>query len=111
MEAYPLQWPQGRARTPAQKRIPSRFDMKPDRARRELLMEAQRHGRNVVLSTNVALRQDGEPYASRRPPDDTGVAVYFVRKERSVCFACDQYERVWENMRAICKTPGSDARD
>ncbi|MBN2760857.1 MAG: hypothetical protein JXQ79_10180 [Rhodobacteraceae bacterium] len=103
-EAYPLQWPQGRARTPAHLRIASRFDMTPDRARRELRAEAERHGQSVVISTNVELRPDGEPYANRRQPTDTGVAVYFVRKGRAVCFACDQYQRVWENMRAICKT-------
>lgn len=104
MEAYPLHWPQGRQRTPVHKRVHSRFDMNPDRARRDLRLEAERHGRQVVLSTNIELRRDGEPYASRRAPDDTGVAVYFLRKGRPVCFACDQYREVWENMRAICKT-------
>lgn len=48
MEAYPLHWPQGRDRTPLHKRAHSRFDMKPDRARRELRREAERHGRQVV---------------------------------------------------------------
>lgn len=104
MEAYPLHWPAGRARTPLHKRVHSRFDVKPDRARRELRMEAERHGKQVVMSTNVELRRDGEPYASRRAPEDTGVAVYLLRKGRPVCFACDQYSAVWENMRAICKT-------
>ena len=103
-EAYPLQWPAGRGRTPAHRRAASRFDMKPDRARKELRAEAKRHGRQVVISTNVPLRNDGEPYANRRAPEDTGVAVYFLRKGRPVCFACDQYQKVWENMRAITKT-------
>lgn len=104
MEAYPLHWPQGRQRTPTHRRAQSRFDVSADRARRELRAEAERHGRQVVLSTNVELRRDGEPYASRRAPEDTGVAVYFIRKGRPVCFACDQYQQVWENMRAISKT-------
>jgi len=104
MEAYPLHWPLGRARTPSHKRLTSRFDMTPDRARQELRAEAERHGRQVVISTNIALRRDGEPYASRNAPSDTGVAVYFLRKGRPVCLACDQYQNVWENMRAISKT-------
>lgn len=104
MEAYPLHWPPGRSRTQSYKRIASRFDMTPDRARRELRLEAERHGRQIVISTNVQLRRDGEPYASRNAPSDPGVAVYFLRKGRPVCFACDQYQQVWENMRAISKT-------
>ena len=63
-------------------------------------------GKHVVISTNVPLRRDGEPYASRREPDDTGVAVYFQRMPGSetVCLACDKFIHVWENMRALGKT-------
>lgn len=61
-------------------------------------------GRYVVVSTNVELRRDGFPYVSGKEPDDPGVAVYFQRKGETVCFSCDRYRRVWENMRAISKT-------
>ena len=61
-------------------------------------------GRNAVISTNRPVRRDGLPYASAREPDDPGVAVYFEREGDRVCFACDQYDRVWKNMRAIQKT-------
>lgn len=104
IEAYPLQWPKHIKRKPAHLREHSRFDATPDIARRSLRVEAERMGSHVVISTNVELRRDGEPYASRRAPEDTGVAVYFMRKGQSVCIACDKYAQVWENMRGIQKT-------
>lgn len=103
-QAYPLQWPPHIKRTSKHKQINSRFDISPDRARRMLREESEKMGRYVVISTNVELRRDGEPYANRKPPSDTGVAVYFKRKGQQVCLSCDQYIHVWENMRAIGKT-------
>jgi len=50
------------------------------------------------------LRQDGYPRADARQPEDPGVAVYFTRKKKPVCFACDKFDRVWKNMRAIQRT-------
>jgi len=103
-EAYPLQWPPHVKRTAPHRRQRSRFDVSPDRARRELRRESELLGRYVVISTNVELRRDGEPYANRRAPSDPGVAVYFDRKGEQVCVACDKHPAVWENMRAIGKT-------
>lgn len=74
IQAYPLQWPQHIKRTPSYNRQHSRFDVTPDRARRELRQEAERMGQHVVISTNIELRRDGEPYANRRPPAVPGVA-------------------------------------
>lgn len=103
-EAYPLQWPSHTPRVPMYKRERSRFDAQPAIARDVLLAEANRMGSHVVISSNQELRKDGLPYASRREPEDTGVAVYFLRKGEEVCIACDKYRHVWENMRAISKT-------
>lgn len=75
------------------------------RTRKELMHSLELHGaRDVVLSTNVRLRQDGMPYAasSTRQPDDPGVAVYWTdRKRRSWVLACDQWARVGDNLRAL----------
>jgi len=103
-QAYPLQWPAHIKRTALHLRKISAFSATPDQARQGLKAGAKRMGTHVVISTNVELRLDGEPYASRRQPEDTGVAVYFMRKGQSVCIACDKYERVWENMRGLAKT-------
>lgn len=102
-EAYPLHWPEGRPRT--KRPQPSRFGVSFASARDGLVEEIERlGGRNVVISTNVALRQDGLPYANQRTPDDPGVAVYFVYKGDQHCFACDQWDKVKDNIRATQKT-------
>lgn len=99
---YPLQWP-NRARTPAGRRQRPKFTSPSFAAARDgLIAELRRLGAwGVVLSTNVELRQDGWPYAGRRQPDDPGVAVYFVRKSRDLCLACDRWVKVEDNLRAI----------
>ena len=61
-------------------------------------------GINPVISTNVKLRRDGLPYAGQREPDDKAVAVYFTYNRVPMCFACDQWDRLKDNMQAIHKT-------
>jgi hypothetical protein len=71
-------------------------------ARDELLRElALLKVDRVVISTNIPLRRDGLPYANQREPHDPGVAVYFRWQGREYCFACDQWDLVKDNMRAI----------
>ena len=101
--AYPLQWPTGRPRTQRPKR--SRFDTSSHIARLSLFNELGRMGaKNIVLSTNVELRLDGMPYASRKPPEDVGVAVYFDRNGEKLVFSCDRWDLVKDNIHAIRKT-------
>jgi len=57
-----------------------------------------------VLSSNLALRNDGLPYANQRQPSDPGAAVYFQRRGKSLVFACDRWDKVEHNLRAIAKT-------
>ena len=110
MQAYPLTWPEGWPRTPAHKIENSRFQVTPDAARRGMLAEIQRlvghtyRRSDVIISTNLRLRQDGEPYASQRAPDDEGVAVYFKYKGRPMVFACDRWSVICHNMHSITKT-------
>jgi len=59
---------------------------------------------NVVLSTNVRTRQDGLPYANFAQPDDPGVAVYFSLDGEPRAIACDAWEKVEENVRAVGRT-------
>ena len=104
---YPLLWPQGRPRTPSHNITYSRFDVTPSQAQREMIEEINRlGGRQIVISTDQRVKRDGTLYARdlNRTPDDPGVAVYFERKGERVCFCCDRYMRIWENMRAIGKT-------
>jgi hypothetical protein len=103
-EAFPLAWPAGMPRTERPAR--SAFgDVTIHRATQELLWEIERtHGRLPVISTNLELRNDGLPYSKQRPITDPGVAVYFTRRGRQLVFACDRWDRIEHNMRAITKT-------
>ncbi|MFS2049747.1 J domain-containing protein [Variovorax sp. Varisp41] len=105
--AYPLAWPEHRPRTAAHRVERSGFDRKRTFAvvRDELVREITRlGGRNLIISTNIPLRQDGLPYATYRQIQDYGVAVYFKYSGKDVCFACDRWARIEDNMHAIVKT-------
>ncbi len=107
ISAYPLYWPEGWKRSRHQEN--SKFKSGFGAARDEMLREIERlrgkySRKEPILSTNVGLRQDGLPYANQREPEDSGVAVYFEYNKQQMCFACDKYSRVWENMVAIRKT-------
>lgn len=102
-EAYPLHWPPGRPRTSRPER--ARFDTPFTRARDGLMDELRLMGaRNVVLSSNLTIRRDGLPYANQREPEDSGVSVYFEHSGESLCFSCDRWDRVKDNIRAVQKT-------
>lgn len=104
-EAFPLCWPEGRPRTPAWKRQRSRFNTGFGAAINLAVEELRRLGAtHSVVSTNVALRRDGLPLASAKRVDDAGVAVYFMYKGKQVCFACDRWDKVEDNIYAVAKT-------
>jgi hypothetical protein len=108
--AFPLAWPQGWPRTPDHRRVSNHpfggrtYPLTFDRARRQLLDELARLGaKNIVLSTNIPLRQDGQPYAGAadRGMDDPGVAVYFRLKDRDLSMARDGFTNIAANMRSL----------
>lgn len=105
IENYPLYWPEGWKRTHSYRRGKSFFKkttgVVQDLLKKEIYLLG---GSSLVVSTNVPTRQDGRFYASAREPQDPGVAVYFNYKKRPMCFACDQYVTVRENLQAIAKT-------
>lgn len=110
-QAYPLAWPAGQGRTPAYARRPSKFmhgnSKGPDLIRRQMVEEVRRLGGvDIIISTNIRLRGDGQPYADemRRKIEDSGVAVYFELKGRATCLACDRWATIPENMRALTLT-------
>ena len=109
IESYPLYWPEGRKKTRSYNRESARFDTSFARARDNIVREIEllcgRYTKsNSIISTNVPLRRDGLPLAGHRVPDDTGVAVYFTYKGKQVCFACDRWKNIADNMQAIAKT-------
>ncbi len=112
---WPLQWPEGWARTPAHDRIKSRFGLKGSGqvsfsgARGWLLDELSRLGAaNAVITSDLPTRNDGLPYASGRS-DDPGIAVWFVLPDnhgnmQERVFPCDKWRSHAENMQAIAKS-------
>lgn len=107
IEAYPLCWPLTRPRT--KWRDSARFDTSFARARDNIveqigLLCGRGTRADLIISTNIPLRRDGLPLANQRTPNDVGVAVYFTYKKQQMCFACDRWKRVEDNMQAIAKT-------
>lgn len=104
IEAYPLQWPTGKPRTMYQSA--SRFgDRNIGEATAVLTKEINLlGGSSLVISSNLKLRLDGLPYANQANPADKGVAVYFTYKKRQMCFSCDRWDRIQDNIYAIAMT-------
>jgi hypothetical protein len=128
---YPLSWPHGWKRTPANNREPVSFregamversnyetvdgrfqrvtkQVKGSKtvtlptARGRLAQQLEFLGaQSIVVSTNMELTRYGEPRADRTAPADPGVAVYFELKGKDRVLACDKWISVAGNMAAI----------
>lgn len=121
--AFPLSWPKTWKRTDSHLRAAAPFFVTrttyddagvsryagrtrrsmSDAAEEVLRQLAQLGAQQVVISTNVELRNDGLPYSNRRPPEDPGAAVYFVLRKRPCVLASDKWKRVEDNLWAIAK--------
>jgi hypothetical protein len=125
-QRFPLAWPVGWKRTKASDRQRARFSSTRKSyvstgsmagqyqrstgqltladALKRLQGELRRLGvydGDWLLSTNVRLRLDGLPYSNDRPPEDPGAAVYFRLNTQDRVLACDQWDRVADNVGAI----------
>ncbi len=104
--ASPLTWPDGWKRTLAPEE--SRFHKHSiDKATNFVLGELNRMGvndGNVIISTDLKLRQDGLPYSNQRVPDDKGAAVWWGSGDEQRVIALDKYDRIADNIYAIGKT-------
>lgn len=126
--AYPLQWPEGWPRTPAERRGWAKFE-KITKTYNTESGQSVRSGRrdlsiadgtqrvvavlsrmglgldDIVISTNVQLRLDGLPRSNQPEPSDPGVAVYWqTRKGERKVMAIDRYARVADNLAAVAAT-------
>lgn len=103
IRAYPLQWPIGRPREHGRERATFKVTM--GRSVQDIQAEIRMlGGSNLVISTNMPVRSDGLPYAAKRIIFDAGAAAYFTYKGRSVCFACDRWDTLEANLRAVSLT-------
>lgn len=103
IEAYPLTWPMGRprARTSESARFKTALGTAINNVRYEVELLG---GQRLVISSNLPLRRDGFPMSRGSYVADVGVAVYFELKKKPMCFACDRWDKVEDNMQAIAKT-------
>lgn len=118
-QAYPLQWPIQRPRTPWRNRKNGSFEKSVQKngeagtvkstryvtigdATERLLKELRLLGASdVIISSNRELRRDGLPRSGQSQPADPGVAVYFRSGGKPICLPCDTYTDVAQNMAAI----------
>jgi len=120
---YPLSWPLGWPRKPAERRARAKFTKGERRYSSQpgsshswvdkksltvpqglgrLQLELERLGaRGVIISTNVELNSYGDPRGGRRDPDDPGVAVYFKLNKKDRVLACDGWDRTADNLAAV----------
>lgn len=116
IKASPLTWPEGWKRNSVKKS--SQFRTKKDvgyghnkitisKSVNFVLNELQRMGIpdwNIIISTNLILRNDGLPRSSQRAPEDVGAAVWWKDDDIQRVIALDKYDRIADNIYAIGKT-------
>lgn len=102
-KAYPLAWPNGRPRS--SHRSHSKFgDRTLAKSLDALKAELSRLGAQyVVVSSNVPLKANGDPYSDPGRMPDPGVAVYFQLKSKPYSLSCDKWISVEDNMYALAK--------
>lgn len=103
---YPLQWPEGWARTRYRDR--SQFDKSRgfnaarDGAIHQLELFRASH---IVITSNLPVNSKGLPHhTSSGQISDPGIAVWWIKGGKEHALACDRWLSAVENMRAIEKT-------
>lgn len=124
-DPFPLQWPEGWARTPNDARERSKFHsvntetityganshVRKSKVSLSLVEECKEliwqldklGGYNITITSNLPTRRDGHPYATRNV-DDPGIAVWWMQAGREQVMACDRWEMPAENVCAIKKS-------
>lgn len=99
--ANPLNWPPGWKRTQYPAWPTFKATMQTTMADLEKVLDSL-DCQNIVITTNQALRLDGGLRTSQEAiPQDTGVALYFMRNGEELCIPCDKFNTVHANLRAV----------
>jgi hypothetical protein len=106
IRSYPLYWPEGWPRAKSHEIKHARFgDHSVAQGRREVADEVRLFGgTNLIISSNLELRLDGNPRSNQRQPIDKGVAIFFKRNKIDMALACDIYTTVEDNLWALFRT-------
>lgn len=102
IEAFPLVWPAGYPRTARPKSdfrfYPGSLTIEVKDLKEEL---GRMHARGIVISTNIPVKNDGNPYSTYSKPVDVGVSVYFSIDNKAMALCCDKWNTVEANLRAL----------
>jgi hypothetical protein len=108
IEAYPLRWPEGWPRTPANRReSDNRFGGRSrrvtmGRAIDQLIRELRLLGAtDIIVSSNITTKSNGLPYSESRLIEDPGIAVYFTFKKKPKVMARDGFTSPAGNIRSL----------
>lgn len=106
-KAYPLSWPEHWKRTekwqqkngkPPFQTVHFNADLK------SVIWQLKKMGASqIVITSDLPLRNDGVPYADARC-DDPGIAVWYVMKGKEHVIACDRWRSAQLNLSAIKRT-------
>jgi hypothetical protein len=104
--SYPLYWPEGWPRaTPHQVKRARFGDHSVAEGRRVVADQVRLFGgKDLIISSNLELRLDGNPRSNQKQPADRGVAIFFKRGGQDMALACDIYTTVEDNLWALCRT-------
>lgn len=102
LSAFPLQWPAGYPRTAMPSSnfrfYPGTLTFETKGLKEEL---GRMSARGIVISTNIPVKNDGNPYSTYTKPADVGVAVYFTVDNKAMALCCDKWNTVEANLRAL----------
>lgn len=101
-EAFPLEWPDGWKRASSRRR--ARYQVEFGKALHDMKAELRRmKAQSIVVSSNVPVKANGDPYADAgsRRFEDPGVALYFFWNDSPWVVACDTWDLVKDNLRAV----------
>lgn len=99
-DPYPLQWPDGWPRRESYRRGVPKFSSQFARDRDRVVKSLKLRGSNIVITSDLPLRNDGLPYANASC-SDPGIAVWWIEKGHERVLACDRWKHIGANLRAI----------
>lgn len=100
--SYPLQWPEGWKRH-VNRGMPPFSANNFGKIRDSILRRLRKRGTYAVITSDLPVRNDGQPYADARC-QDPGVAVWWVEKGKEMVIACDRWKSLSHNLSAILRT-------
>ncbi len=102
-QAFPLSWPVGIPRV--RSRSAARFgEHSVAEGVKEIRRQLSLLGAHLpVISSNIPLKGNGDPYSDPGRMADPAAAVYFQLSKRPYCLPCDRWDRVEHNLWAIGK--------